>query len=133
MAGKLVFKNSSYKLCSKNTSAKITLNLEDQIKKYLQGEWKVKYQDRAGTKSNISNGRNGLPDLTFINKDHAKIRLKKEVRPVYYEIKDDNIVLKTEQPNPLKVHLIEEKEMQVSFELKPESGVFIYYKFGGEK
>lgn len=130
---KLIFKNTRYQRCTKSNQEKYSPNLERQINKYLQGEWKVKYQERAGIKNNISNGINGLPDLTFINKDHAKITLKNEERPVYYKVKGDNIVLKTQQPNPLKVHFIEEKEMQVSFEVKPESGVFIYYKIGSEK
>ena len=130
---KLIFQNTLYQRCTKSNQEKYSPNLETQINKYLQGEWKVKFQERAGIKNNISNGINGLPDLTFINKDHAKISLKNEERPVYYIVKGDNIVLKTQQPNPLKVHLIEEKEMRVSFEVKPESGVFFYYKIIGEK
>ena len=126
----IVYKNTSFQRCSISNSTKYSPNLEHQIKKYLQGEWKVKYQERAGIKNNISNGKLGLPDLTFINKDEAKISLKNEVRPVYYKVKGDNIVLKTEHPNPFKVHMIDEKELRLSFEVQPASGVFIYYRYG---
>ena len=129
----LIYKNIRYHRCSKSDTPKYTPILESQIKKYLQGEWKVKYQQRAGITNNISNGKSGLPDLTFINEDHAKISLKKQVRPIFYEVENDNILLKTAQVNPLKVHLIDEKELHLSFEVKPESGVFIYYKYGDAK
>jgi hypothetical protein len=130
---KLIYKNSAYTRCSKKEPLKYSPILEQQIKKYLQGEWKVKYQSRGGRKDNISNGRTGLPDLTFINDDQATISVKDKVRPIFYDVKDDDILLNMDEIQPLKVHLIDEKELHLSFELKPASGVFIYYKFGKGK
>ena len=131
----LLYKNIRYQRCtndqSKNNSSKTYAPiLEGQVKKYLQGERRVKYQTRGGKTDNISNGKIGLPDLNFLNESQALISVKDKTRPIDYGIDEDNIQLELEDIQIFKVHLINEKELHMSFEVKPASGVFLYYKFG---
>lgn len=124
----IAYKNVTYKRCSKTEIPEYNPVPEDHIKKYLQGEWKLKYQSLAGKKKNISNGRSEVPDLNFINEDLATINLKNDIKPVNYELDNDKLSLKLEEWKTMKVLLVNEKELQLTFEMKPSQGVFIYYK-----
>ena len=93
----IVYKSITYKRCSKTATPKYNPVSEDHIKKYLKGEWKLKYQSLGGRKKNISNGRSGIPDLNFINEDRATINLKNDIRPVDYELDKDKLSLKLEE------------------------------------
>jgi len=124
----IVYNNITYKRCSKTATPKYNPLSEDHIKKYLQGEWKFKYQSFGGRKKNISNGRSEVPDLNFINADRATINLKNDIRPVNYELDEDKLSLKLEEWKTMKVLLVNDKELQLTFEMKPSQGVFIYYK-----
>ncbi len=134
----LVYKNIRYQRCtndrSKNNSSKTYAPiLEEQVKKYLQGEWRVTYQTRGGKTDNISNAKTGLKDLNFLNESQALLDVKNKKKPIDYGIDKDRIQLKLEDIQLLNVDLINEKELHMNFEVKPASGVFLYYNFGEEK
>ena len=125
----LVYKNIKYIRCSKNEIPEYVLVSEEHIKKYLPGEWRVKYQERAGRKNAISDGRAGVPDFTFIDQERATLNLKENINPIKYTIMDDTILLKIEEGQTFKVLLINEKELHVTAEEKPSAGVLVYYKY----
>jgi hypothetical protein len=127
---KISYKFITYNRCVKSEAPKYSPLLEAQIQKFMQGEWKDKYQERSANKNNISHGKSGSSDLKFINEDYAKISQKNKLSSEFYEAEDGTILLKSDLDNPLKIHLMGEKESNVNFEIKPSSGVFINYKYG---
>jgi hypothetical protein len=138
----LVYKNSRYQRCtndqSKDNNTKTyapvySPKLEEQIKKYLQGEWRVKYQTRDSKTDNISSGKTGLPDLNFLNESQALISVEDNTKPIDHGINEEKNQLRLEDIQLLNVDLINEKELHMSFEVKPASGVFLYYNFGDKK
>ena len=124
----IIYKNITYKHCSKSEIPKYNSVSEEQIKKYLQGEWKLAYQTIGGRKNNISNGRSGVPDLNFIDQEQATLNLKNNIQPIEYKVDADKIILKLNEWKAYKVLLVDQNELQLTFEMNPAKGVFIYYK-----
>ncbi len=126
---KLIYKNIEYNRCIASETPEYSVISETQIKTHLLGEWGVVYQALAGRKNNISNGRAGIPDLIFNDKERAAISIKKVVQPILYEIEGDTVLLKIEEGQKFKVLLINERELHITSEQKPSAGVIVYYRY----
>ncbi len=124
----IIYKNVTYKHCSETEIPSYNSVSEDLIKKYLQGKWKPTYQFIGGRKYNLTNNNSGVPDLNFLNEEQATLNLKDNAKPIEYKIDDDNLLLKLDKWKSYKVLLIDQKELQLTIEMKPSKGVFFYYK-----
>jgi len=124
----IMYKGIRYRHCQKLQVAQNNPVSKEQIKENLQGKWKFSYQTLDGKKTTLKNRKLDLPELHFLNDKEATLTLNNEVTPVKYRIDDDQVLLELNKLKSYKVFLVDQKKLQLTFEMNPAEGVFFYYK-----
>lgn len=98
------------------------------IADYLIGDWAVMYRAINGRRTLISNGRIGLPDLSFFDDGRLRFDLKGKRNESSYEISEANLVLNVEKGQVFRILMIDNEELHLATEQEPSSGVLIFHR-----
>jgi hypothetical protein len=130
----LVYKGSYLYRCEKmdvpDYSPISTAHLEDLI----IGEWRIMYRAAGGRgrKTLISDGRTGIPDMSFSKTRQVALKLKDDVRRMAYDIKDQELILHFEGGQKrIRVLSVNETELHLTEDDQPNNGILIFLRHEG--
>ncbi len=124
----VVYKNKRLYRCERFAVPEYDAIDPTLISSHLIGDWAVMYRAVNGRKTLISDGRVGLPDLSFFDSGRLRLDLKGKRQESSYEISDANLVLNIENDQVFRILKIGNEELHLAIEQEPSAGVLIFQR-----
>lgn len=124
----VVYKGNRLYRCERFTVPEYDAINPKVISNHLVGDWAIMYRAINGRKTLISDGRVGLPDLSFFDDGKLLIHLKDSRQESSYEVNDSNLALHVEEGEVFRILLIDDQELHLTMEKEPSAGVLIFHR-----